>query len=79
MAENKLSSYEKKVNYNNEYNREHYKAITIRFDYVKDLDIIEFLENMDSNKAYIATLIRKDIKRYEKKKKVNAKVNIRKK
>ena len=45
----------------NEYNRENYKPLTIRLSYVKDKDIIEWLENIESNKGYICALIRKDM------------------
>ena len=59
-------SYSNKLKLVREYNREHYKAMTIRFDYVKDRDIIDHLENIDSNKKYIAHLIRKDIEDHGK-------------
>lgn len=45
----------------NEYNKEHYKVISFRLDYVKDRDIIDFLENIESNKTYICALIRESI------------------
>lgn len=53
--------YLKKLKLVNAYNKEHYKAITIRLDYVKDRDIIDFLENIESNKTYICALIRESI------------------
>lgn len=69
MEENKVSkiveSYKKKLELVRAYNKEHYKAITIRLDYVKDADIINWLQNFDSNKRYICEVIRKDMNNYE--------------
>ena len=53
--------YQKKLKLVNAYNKEHYKALTIRLDRVKDLDIIEWLENFESPKRYICDCIRRDI------------------
>ena len=45
----------------NAYNRENYKPLTIRLSYTNDRDIIDWLDNIDTVKSYLCTLIRKDI------------------
>lgn len=69
MEESKVNkvveAYKKKLELVRAYNKEHYKAITIRLDYVKDADIINWLSNFDSNKKYICEVIRKDMNNYE--------------
>ena len=66
MEENRdkiTEQYQKKLKLVNAYNKEHYKALTIRLDRVKDLDIIEWLENFESPKRYICDCIRRDMKK----------------
>ena len=53
--------YRSRLQQVNEYNKENYKPLTIRLSYTKDRDIIDWLENIDSNKRYRCDLIRKDI------------------
>lgn len=68
MAEDRSKikeQYLKKLKLVRAYNKEHYKAITIRLDYVKDADIINWLSNFKSNKKYICEVIRKDMNNYE--------------
>ena len=68
MAEDRSKikeQYLKKLKLVNAYNKEHYKAITIRLDYVKDADIIQWIRHFDSPKKYICSCIRKDMNSYE--------------
>lgn len=58
-----------RLDYNNDFNREHYKQVNFRLSYEKEADIIEFLQNVDSNKDLFVTLIRKEIKRVNRKRK----------
>lgn len=47
--------------YRNDYNKEHYKSISLRLDKVKDRDVIEWLLSKDNIKQYLVELINKDI------------------
>ena len=61
MAEEK-TSYEKRLEYNNTYNREHYRSFSMRYDIEKEKDIITWLKKQPSVKAYITELIVNDMK-----------------
>ena len=61
MAEEK-TSYEKRLEYNNTYNREHYRSFSMRYDIEKEKDIILWLKKQPSVKAYITELIVNDMK-----------------
>lgn len=52
-------SYSKKIAYNNDYNRNNYKAYTFRLNRVSDADLIECLDNMDT-----VQFIRKALKEF---------------
>lgn len=56
-----------RLDYNNSFNKEHYKQVNFRLSYDKEADIIDFLQNVDSNKDLFVTLIRKEIKRINRK------------
>ena len=60
-----IEAYKKKLKAVRDYNKLHYKAYTIRLDYVKDADIINWLGTTKSIKGYICKLIRQDINNYE--------------
>lgn len=49
-----------------EYTKENYKAYTVKWSYSKDQDILEFLDNYESPKALFTALIRKEMKRLER-------------
>ncbi|MBQ6221262.1 MAG: hypothetical protein IJJ44_01430 [Solobacterium sp.] len=61
MSEEK-TSYEKRLEYNNTYNREHYRSFSMRYDIEKEKDIILWLKKQPSVKAYITELIVNDMK-----------------
>ena len=63
----KLSSYEKKLNYNNAYNRENYKSFAVRFSNKNESKIIRWLMKQPSTKAYIKELIIADMEKNKKK------------
>ena len=52
----------KKIDYNNRYNREHYRTISFRFNWNSERDLIDHLRSKRSPKAYIVRLIRQDMK-----------------
>ena len=56
------TSYEKRLEYNNTYNREHYRSFSMRYDIEKEKDIILWLKKQPSVKAYITELIVNDMK-----------------
>lgn len=60
MARRK-NTYQKKLDYNNNYNRENYRSFSIRYSRVNEKDMIEWLESKKSIKAYVTSLIRKDM------------------
>ena len=60
-----IEAYKKRLQMVRDYNKAHYKAYTIRLDYVKDADIINWLGTTKSIKSYICKLIREDINNYE--------------
>lgn len=48
--------------YVNRYNQEHYKNVSVRFNWVSERDIIDHLKSKKSLKAYLVRLIRQDMK-----------------
>ena len=67
MAAKKLTPYEKKLEYNNAYNRENYRSFSIRYDKASEAKIIRWLEKKPGVKAYITDLIEADMKKSRKK------------
>lgn len=55
------SSYAKKLDYNNAYNREKYRSFSMRFNLESEKDIIEWLQSKNGVKPYLEGLIRKDM------------------
>ena len=53
--------YKARLSYTNQFNKENYKQISIRLSLDNESDIINWLDNFDSNKEYITSLIRKDM------------------
>ncbi len=62
-----LSSYEKKLKYNNAYNRQNYKSFSVRYSIDGEADIIDWLQSKESLKTYLTDLIQKDIAKKKKK------------
>ena len=70
------SNYEKRLEYNNTYNRNNYRSFSMRLHNENEADLIEWIESQDSVKEYLLSLVRKDIeksKKKEKKKKTSKK------
>lgn len=67
MSEKK-SSYEKKLEYNNAYNREKYRSFSIRFNIQSEDEIIKWLENQPGIKHYLTDLIISDMKKNKEEK-----------
>ena len=59
----KLTAYQKKLDYNNTYNRENYRSFSIRYNKANEKKIISWLEKQDSVKTYITELILADIEK----------------
>lgn len=68
MATKKLTAYEKKLQYNNAYNREVYRSFSVRLDKVKEKKIIKWLEKQPSLKHYLLELVEADMEKSKKKK-----------
>lgn len=70
------SNYEKRLEYNNTYNRNNYRSFSMRLHNENEADLIEWIESQDSVKEYLLSLVIKDIeksKKKEKKKKTSKK------
>ena len=67
MAKKKLSSYEKKLQYNNAYNREVYRSFSVRLDKKKEKRLISWLEKQPSLKQYLVELVEVDMAKAKKK------------
>ena len=59
----KLTAYQKKLDYNNTYNRENYRSFSIRYNKGNEKKIINWLEKQDSVKTYITDLILADMEK----------------
>lgn len=59
----KLTPYQKKLEYNNAYNRENYRSFSIRYGRNNEKKIIAWLEKQDSVKGYITELILADMEK----------------
>ena len=59
----KLTPYQKKLEYNNAYNRENYRSFSIRYGKDAEKKIISWLEKQDSVKGYITELILADMEK----------------
>jgi hypothetical protein len=55
------SSYAKKLDYNNAYNREKYRSFSMRFNLESEKDVIEWLQSKNGVKPYLEKLIRQDM------------------
>lgn len=67
MAKKKLTSYEKKLQYNNAYNRETYRSFSVRLDKKKEKRVISWLEKQPSLKHYLMDLVEADMAKAKKK------------
>ena len=67
MANKKMSSYEKKLQYNNAYNREVYRSFSVRLDKKKEKRLISWLEKQPSLKHYLVELVEADMAKAKKK------------
>lgn len=63
------SNYEKRLEYNNTYNRNNYRSFSMRLHNENEADLIEWIESQDSVKEYLLSLVRKDIEKSKKKEK----------
>lgn len=55
--------YKEKLDYNNAYNRSHYRSFSFRFNKDSEAEVIEWLESKESTKQYILSLITDDMKK----------------
>lgn len=47
------SNYEKRLEYNNTYNRNNYRSFSMRLHNENEADLIEWIESQDSVKEYL--------------------------
>ncbi len=63
----KMNAYERKLAYNNAYNRENYRSFSVRYDKESEKKIIKWLEKQPGVKAYLTGLITADMEKQAKK------------
>jgi hypothetical protein len=66
MADKK-DDYEKRLEYNNTYNRNNYRSFSMRLNNTKEEELIKWLESKDSVKEYLLSLVIKDMEKSQKK------------
>ena len=59
----KMTAYQKKLDYNNTYNRENYRSFSIRYNKANEKKIISWLEKQGSVKQYVTNLILADMEK----------------
>ena len=59
----KMNAYQKKLEYNNAYNRENYRSFSIRYSKDNEKKVISWLEKQDSIKSYVTDLILADMEK----------------
>ena len=59
----KINAYQKKLEYNNAYNRENYRSFSIRYSKDNEKKVISWLEKQDSIKSYVTDLILADMEK----------------
>ncbi len=74
----KITAYQKKLEYNNAYNRENYRSFSIRYGKENEKKIISWLEKQDSVKGYITGLIEADMEKSKAEKKTARKAPAKK-
>ena len=72
------SNYEKRLEYNNTYNRNNYRSFSMRLHNENEADLIEWIESQGSVKEYLLSLVKKDIEKSKKKEKKNKKKSSKK-
>lgn len=72
------SNYEKRLEYNNTYNRNNYRSFSMRLHNENEADLIEWIESQESVKEYLLSLVKKDIEKSKKKEKKNKKKSSKK-
>lgn len=74
----KITAYQKKLEYNNAYNRENYRSFSIRYGKENEKKIISWLEKQESVKGYITGLIMEDMEKSKSVKKTAKKAPAKK-
>ncbi|MBQ9327000.1 MAG: hypothetical protein IJ225_00495 [Solobacterium sp.] len=69
----KVNAYQRKLEYNNAYNRENYRSFSIRYGRDSEKKIIAWLEKQESIKGYITSLIEADMERVKAERKASRK------
>ncbi len=63
----KKDDYEKRLEYNNTYNRNNYRSFSMRLNNTKEEELIKWLESKNSVKEYLLSLVIKDMEKSQKK------------
>ena len=63
MKKSTADLYQRKLDYNNAYNRKNYRSFSVRYNNKKEKKIISWLEKQDSIKSYVTSLILADMEK----------------
>ena len=74
----KMTAYQKKLEYNNAYNRDNYRSFSIRYGRESEKKIINWLEKQDSIKGYVTELILADMEKTKASHKTSKKTSSKK-
>jgi len=74
----KMTAYQKKLEYNNAYNRDNYRSFSIRYGRESEKKIINWLEKQDSIKGYVTELILADMEKAKASHKTSKKTSSKK-
>ena len=66
MKKSAADLYQRKLDYNNAYNRENYRSFSIRCNHASEKKIISWLEKQPSIKEYLTQLILADMEKRRK-------------
>ncbi len=73
MTKTKAKTTKQRQAYNTKYANTHYRMFSLRFSIINETEIVNWLDQHPAHKEYITSLIRKDMKKQQKKAKMNTK------
>ncbi|MGP1376038.1 MAG: hypothetical protein ACTTKS_00490 [Bulleidia sp.] len=66
MKKRAIDLYQRKLDYNNAYNRENYRSFSIRYNNISEKKIISWLEKQPGVKEYLTQLVVADMEKRKK-------------
>ena len=66
MKKRAIDLYQRKLDYNNAYNRENYRSFSIRYNNISEKKIISWLEKQPGVKEYLTQLVVADMDKRKK-------------